>query len=83
MSGLGQTGSKEEGGTKVGMADSLFFLWDSVFHLSDIISLSVPSCNPAGGVILPGVSNLQPAGLIQPRMAANVAQYRIINLLKT
>ena len=32
---------------------------------------------------LPGVSNLRPAGHIWPRMAMNVAQHKIINLLKT
>ena len=31
----------------------------------------------------PGMSNLQPVGCMQPRMAVNMAQHKIINLLKT
>ena len=32
---------------------------------------------------LPGVSNPRPTGHMQPRMAMNAAQYKIVNLLKT
>ena len=31
----------------------------------------------------PGVSNLQPVGWMWPRMAMNVAQHKMVNLLKT
>ena len=31
----------------------------------------------------PEVSNLKPAGCMQPRVAVNAAQHKIINLLKT
>ena len=34
-------------------------------------------------IALPGVSNPQPVGHMQPRMAMNVAQHKIRNLLKT
>lgn len=37
MAGPGQTGSQEEGGTRVGMANSLSFLWGSVFGLQDVV----------------------------------------------
>ena len=30
-----------------------------------------------------GVSNLQPSGCMQPRMAVNVAEHKTVNLLKT
>ena len=30
----------------------------------------------------PGVSNLQPMGHMHPRMAVNVAQHKVVNLLK-
>ena len=33
-------------------------------------------------ITLPGVSNLQPVGCMWSRMAENVAQHKIINLLK-
>ena len=35
-----------------------------------------------GTVHLAGVSNLPPVGRMPPRMAMNVAQHKIINLLK-
>ena len=35
------------------------------------------------GHILAGVSNLRPVGRMQPRMARNAAQHKIVNLLKT
>lgn len=37
MAGLGQMGSQEEGGTRVGIANSLSFLWGSVFGLQDAV----------------------------------------------
>ena len=33
--------------------------------------------------VLAGVSKPQPVGYMQPRMAVNVAQHNIVNLLKT
>ena len=41
------------------------------------------SCREVGQDRRPGVSNLRPMGRMQPRMAVNVAQHKIVNLLKT
>ena len=38
---------------------------------------------PHGDKHKAGVSNLRPAGQVQPRMAVNAAQHKIVNLLKT
>ena len=39
--------------------------------------------NSASRPFVAGVSNLWPAGRMQSRMAVNVAQHKIVNLLKT
>ena len=43
----------------------------------------MPNCILKCVDTLPGVSNLRPTSCMQPRMAVNAAQHKIVNLLKT
>ena len=46
-------------------------------------SSAMPKVGAYVSCSLAGVSNLWPMGHMQPRMAVNAAQHKIINLLKT
>lgn len=68
MAGLGQMGSKGEGGSSVGVANSLLFLWDRIFGLTlERSAEDPPSQHPPAALSNEGI-NLLCEGLHLPGM---------------